>query len=498
MPYLQFWHGNWRVRRPIPKHLQPIIGRGACLTRSLGTGNRTEANRLAIPVLNEFAEMISLAEKGEYPPLSLEGCDFIARQWATWHDGGKEFPGIFIDPDSTPIFADTTRMNGSLTEFLAKHYPAIQIGGGNFERIKRLATELAYLTVKLEATAPTVPRNGNAAVTPPAKSRNGSLTFSELINTWAKSERNPTLKTKEEFDSKISQLTEFLKHDDAAKVTDIDIIRWKEYLLDKGRSHKTIENYLNVIKTLYNFAVKNKKLAVSPAKDISFSAKSDGRDDRLPFTVEDARLILTVARKESDPVIRWANWIAAFTGARLEEIVGAAAADIEQIDGVWCLNIRLDNRIPDATLKNIVSKRIVPLHPAIIDEGFLVYAKSVPKGGPLFPKLPPDKFGKRSGVATKRIGRWLRDDPENGGVGITDPRKVFHSWRHFFKDECDFAEIEEKVHDAITGHKNEKKVGRKYGSLARNSTPGSSVRAYQVELLAMNVNRLRNPTVESR
>jgi hypothetical protein len=138
-------------------------------------------------VIAEFDEMISLAEKGEYPPLSLEGCEFIARQWATWADGGDENGyWIMADPDSTPIFADPNRMADSLITFLSKHYPAIQIGGGNFERIKRLAIEFAYVTIKLEAKAPTVPRNGNAAVTSPAKSRNGSLTFSELINTWAK------------------------------------------------------------------------------------------------------------------------------------------------------------------------------------------------------------------------------------------------------------------------------------------------------------------------
>jgi hypothetical protein len=46
-------------------------------------------------------------------------------------------------------------------------------------------------------------------------------------------------------------------------------------------------------------------------------------------------MILTAAKKSDDPVIRWANWIAAFTGARLEEIVGAAAADVvEEIDSI--------------------------------------------------------------------------------------------------------------------------------------------------------------------
>jgi integrase len=81
----------------------------------------------------------------------------------------------------------------------------------------------------------------------------------------------------------------------------------------------------------------------------------------------------------------------------------------------------------------------IPLHPAILTEGFLGYVKSVPADGALFPNLPPDAFGKRSGVATKRISKWLR------AVGVTDSRKDFHSWRHTFITECRNAHIDEEI-----------------------------------------------------
>jgi hypothetical protein len=44
--YLQMWHGYWRVRKPVPKLLIPIIGKGQYLTRSLRTANFNEAKRL--------------------------------------------------------------------------------------------------------------------------------------------------------------------------------------------------------------------------------------------------------------------------------------------------------------------------------------------------------------------------------------------------------------------------------------------------------------------
>jgi hypothetical protein len=63
----------------------------------------------------------------------------------------------------------------------------------------------------------------------------------------------------------------------------------------------------------------------------------------------------------------------------LEEIGGANVADIYEFGGVWCLDIRLDYRGEDGSLKTEGSERKVPLHPAIIAEGFLDYARSLPK-----------------------------------------------------------------------------------------------------------------------
>jgi hypothetical protein len=46
---------------------------------------------------------------------------------------------------------------------------------------------------------------------------------------------------------------------------------------------------------------------------------------------------------------------------------------------------------------------------------------------------------------------------------LTDPRKVFHSFRHGWKDAAR-AVMPEEQHDAITGHSSGKKsVGRSYG-----------------------------------
>src|SRR5260370_18347898 len=59
--YLQIGHGYGRVRKPVPKLLIPIIGKGQYLTRSLRTANFNEAKRLAPAVLAEFNNVIEQA-----------------------------------------------------------------------------------------------------------------------------------------------------------------------------------------------------------------------------------------------------------------------------------------------------------------------------------------------------------------------------------------------------------------------------------------------------
>jgi integrase len=120
-------------------------------------------------------------------------------------------------------------------------------------------------------------------------------------------------------------------------------------------------------------------------------------------------------------------------------------SDIKKEDGVWIIDLHADD--PGKSLKTVSSVRKVPLHPALIAEGFLDYVRSLTSNGPLFPDLTPDRFGRRGGNGTKLIGRWVRS------LGITDKRKApNHSWRHRFKDACRAAGIAKDVHDALTGH----------------------------------------------
>jgi len=315
MPYLQLWKGKWRVRKPIPKSVRAVIGRGQYLTRGLGTADRAEADRLALPVLAEFQEMIERARRGDWPPLDAEGAEFIAYKWTGWaakHDPDYLPGGEYREP----AFASEFEFTASLTPYLSEHWPSIKPGTKSFETVKGFARGECTIKKPNRLSPPIL---GSNPIGPEASARSPSpYRFSKLIDEWVL-ERDPTKKTRDEFESKITKLIAHLGHDDAAQVTDTDLIAWKEELLASGASHKTIENYLMAVKTLFNFAKKNKKISTNPASEVSFQAKR--RQKQLGYDDADAEKILLAARGETQPHRRWVAWIAAFSGARLEEIM---------------------------------------------------------------------------------------------------------------------------------------------------------------------------------
>jgi integrase len=139
-------------------------------------------------------------------------------------------------------------------------------------------------------------------------------------------------------------------------------------------------------------------------------------------------------------------------GARLSEVCQLRREDIVLIDNFWCMRF-----VPEAgSLKTVNAERTVPLHQALIDEGFLNFVESV-CAGPLFSGLRPDKFGRGGGTGTKQLGRWVRS------LGITDPRlQPNHSWRHRMRTLGRRHGLAPDIVDAFVGHAR-RSVADRYG-----------------------------------
>jgi integrase len=164
--------------------------------------------------------------------------------------------------------------------------------------------------------------------------------------------------------------------------------------------------------------------------------------------------------RRSEPAKFWVPALALFTGARAGEICQLRVEDVEEVEGVKCLNLSLfdkaGRRVDDKRLKTKASERYVPLHPALLDAGFEAFVGSGKEGERLFSALERGPDERYSHGFSKWFGRHKKR------IGFDEPALVFHSFRHGFRDACRRAEINEETAQALGGWASESQAAR-YG-----------------------------------
>jgi integrase len=204
------------------------------------------------------------------------------------------------------------------------------------------------------------------------------------------------------------------------------------------------EKWLSHISTILGWATKNGYVDQNPARGIKIDkGKSFEAPSRVGFTGDDLQrlfrtpLFADPSKYESR---QWALLIALYTGARSSsEIRRIKIGDIYQEQGVWVFDL------VEAT-KNVHSKRLVPIHQALLERGFLDYVDQLKRQGKtkLFWDWEPED----------KINRWFLRTYKTE-VGILDSRKVFHSFRHTLKTALARHGVNRDVSDLITGHKDQ-------------------------------------------
>lgn len=191
---------------------------------------------------------------------------------------------------------------------------------------------------------------------------------------------------------------------------------------------------------------------------------SRDRDERPAFTREDVQAIFRHpiwqgnlgANKWQEPgnsVIKnglyWVPIIAAFTGARREEISALQVSDFVIVDSIPALNIHPnDNR----GIKNFTSKRTIPLHPQLIDLGLpdhIDHEKRMNGAkADIFPDLRPRSGGKFGKKLQYKFHMLVEQQLRHEATG-----KVFHSFRHYVTTQLGRdKDVPERVQKDIVGH----------------------------------------------
>lgn len=136
----------------------------------------------------------------------------------------------------------------------------------------------------------------------------------------------------------------------------------------------------------------------------------------------------------------WVPMLAAYTGARLNEITQLRVEDVVIVDGILCLNI-VDEH-DSQRLKSSNARRLIPVHSKLLEAGFADYVEQARASGWewVFEDVEPDRDGRRSWVAGKRFRVLL----ERLGIG-GEARGGLHRFRHSAVDRMRAARVPESV-----------------------------------------------------
>jgi integrase len=163
------------------------------------------------------------------------------------------------------------------------------------------------------------------------------------------------------------------------------------------------------------------------------------------------------AKHTPESALPWVALIAAYTGARLEEIAQLAAKDIreQQANGATITVIDIHNG-GNNLLKNKASARLIPVHSELVRAGLLDYVKALPKGGPLFPGLV--RRESKGGKIGARLGELFRK--RLIALGLKREGLCFHSFRHLVAGKLEQAGVAQTDAARVLGHSIE---GMSYG-----------------------------------
>nr|WP_306426616.1 DUF6538 domain-containing protein [Methylobacterium soli] len=301
------------------------------------------------------------------------------------------------------------------------------------------------------------------AVAKPLQERGDRITAATLYERWAAYNADKkAANTIKRYRGSFQSLSGFLKDRDLRAITSDDVYAWAVHRRDvEGVSPRVInKNDLVAVSSVLGWAVGRsggQLLTMNPVTGIALEEPRKVVQRERTFREGEIAAILSAASAvepdDRNPTFaaarRWCPWLAAYSGARIAELTHLEARDIRTEGGIVLMDLKFTKT---------GEPRVVPIHAHLIEMGFLGFVKASGPG-PLF--YDPKRHGMASSTPPAemrghKVAKWVR-----ATVGLDPAVDPNHGWRHTWKTLALGAGIEERLRDAITGHR-VASVGRKY------------------------------------
>lgn len=216
----------------------------------------------------------------------------------------------------------------------------------------------------------------------------------------------------------------------------------------KPMSSYTVNKYLSRVSAMLLWCVRQGYLDRNPAEGLALSTELKEDEERKAYSLTDIEKIISLLGKHKNvsPERYFVPLVAMFSGMRLNEICQLYVSDVKQVDGVWCFDINDDG---DKRLKNKASRRVIPVHPKLIELGLLEHVDLMLEAGE--PRVWMNLVCKRDGFG-QDFGKWYQRF--NRQFITQDRKKVFHSFRHLFCDTLKQKGVAPELIAELVGHSN--------------------------------------------
>ena len=222
-------------------------------------------------------------------------------------------------------------------------------------------------------------------------------------------------------------------------------------------SIKSVNKHIGGIAALLRYCTDEGLVAVNHASGLKMLEKGRADEERSTYSIEDlAKVVANLPRDPATPERYWIPLIGCYSGMRLNEICQLYVDDVQQVEGVWCFSVNGTN---DKRLKNLASERRIPVHPRLIDLGFLEHLENTRKSNA--PRLWMNLTWMDIHGYSNGFGKWYQ---RYNRTNVTaDPKKVFHSMRHTLANTLKQIGVQEVVIAEIMGHANDSMTTGRYG-----------------------------------
>ncbi|MBM4917497.1 site-specific integrase [Vibrio parahaemolyticus] len=232
-------------------------------------------------------------------------------------------------------------------------------------------------------------------------------------------------------------------------------------LKPKPMAVSTANDTMTDVGSFFDWCVLNEYATKNVFKGLKVKTKKKASDERCEFSESDLETLFQHpyfhGGERKHPHYYWLPVLGLYTGARLNELCQLHVRDVRRDDENNLWTITITNTQEDQNTKNFSSVRTIPLHPKLIELGFIKYVQSL-NHERVFPELKKGRDGYGQ-APSKWFGR-LRDSVL---PNAKDEKKAYHSFRHTFINALKQSGVSYSHAAAYVGHGDGSETFGRYG-----------------------------------